>query len=371
MNEIIGSHVAPQVPARSTSLTAPTTYEPYNIEPISRAAKKKMKTSASSLNRYTDPDAWWFANDELARIDLDEAVQQFDESKRLFAEGRMSPQEWDRCQVKHLNGIAALRDSLASLQKERCDLLQALSTNYHLSPEPSKNFVSLLLEFLEGQETRSSKLQSEFRKQLLEVHRGWDEQRAGIFCPVVGRFMNPERVKAAHIYPFVLGTTVMRMIFGEQAVGELFHVHNGLLLSDSVEKRFDKHQVVIVPAYGAKLQADGTIDRWVLKLVDDAVQNIPVSDVGIFADLHGRGLQFRTTARPAARYVYFHYLFAMLRMRKHGRKFFRSQKTDDHVDIESRPIPWGTPSPYIQERMVRALIAEAGHDVVVVVIYSS
>ncbi|KAF8533053.1 hypothetical protein BDD12DRAFT_900614 [Trichophaea hybrida] len=178
-----------------------------------------------------------------------------------------------------------------------------------------------------------------------------------------GRFIDPERVKAAHIYPFVLGTTVMRMIFGEQAVGELFHVRNGLLLSDSVEKRFDKHQVVIVPANGAKLQADGTIDRWILKLVDDAVKNIPMSDIGTLADLHGRELQFRTTARPAARYLYFHYLLAMLRVRKRGRKIFRPQKTNDPVDIESRPVPWGTPGPYILERMVRALIAEAGHDV--------
>jgi len=56
---------------------------------------------------------------------------------------------------------------------------------------------------------------------------------------------------------------------------------------------FDKHQVVIVLAKGAKLQVDGTIDRWVLKLVGDAVKDTPVSDVnGTFTDLHGREFQF-------------------------------------------------------------------------------
>ncbi|KAF8541820.1 hypothetical protein BDD12DRAFT_877818 [Trichophaea hybrida] len=274
-------------------------------------------------------------NDELVCIDLDEAVQQFNESITSRIPGQPS------------EGNVRLSPG-----------------TQHLSPEPSKNFVSLLLEFLKGQETRSSKLQSKFQKQLLEVHRGWNEHRARVFCLVVGRFIDPERVKAAHIYPFVLGTTVMRMTFGEPAVGELFHVCNGLLLADSIETCFDKHQVVIVPANRAKLQAYRTIDRWVLKPVDDAVKNIPMSDVnGTFADLHVRALEFRTTACPAARYLYFHYLLAMLQMGKHGCKFFRRQKTDDHGDIDSRPVPWVTPGIYIQERMVCALIAEAGQDV--------
>jgi hypothetical protein len=44
-------------------------------------------------------------------------------------------------------------------------------------------------------------------------------------------------------------------------VGELFRVRSGLLLADFVEKRFDKHQLVIVPAKEAGLQRDGTIER--------------------------------------------------------------------------------------------------------------
>ncbi|KAF8241976.1 hypothetical protein K440DRAFT_500640, partial [Wilcoxina mikolae CBS 423.85] len=174
---------------------------------------------------------------------------------------------------------------------------------------------------------------------------------------------------AAHIYPYVLGTTVMRMIFGDEGVGELFHVRNGLLLADFVEKRFDKHQLVIVPAKDARLHQDGTIDRWVLNVVDDSIKDIRVIEInGTFADLHGKELTFRTSARPAARYLYFQYLIAMLRARKHGTKIFKPKlPQDDNNDGQSsstdtRPVPWGTPGPYMRERMVRALVAEAGHE---------
>jgi hypothetical protein len=157
-----------------------------------------------------DAEGRWFANDELVRIDLDEAVQHYEESKLLYTQGKMTAEDWDTCQIKHLNGIAALRESLRNLQKERTALHKALNQNFDLTPQPSRNFVTLLLEFLEGQETRSSKLRSQFRKELIDVHGGYDEG----CCPIVGGFLDPERVKAAHIYPYVLGTTVMRMIIG-------------------------------------------------------------------------------------------------------------------------------------------------------------
>ncbi|KAF8534830.1 hypothetical protein BDD12DRAFT_983625 [Trichophaea hybrida] len=336
----------PQVPDRSTSLGVATGYVAYNSEADapSRAAKKKLKRSASTLNKYVDVDRWWFANDEL-----------------------MTAQGWDTCQIKHLKGIAALRESLGNQQEERIALHKGLNQNFDLTPQPSRNFVTLLLEFLEVQETRSSNLQSQFRKELIDVYGGYDEGRINIFCPVVGGFLDPERVKAAHIYPYVLGTTVMRMIFGDEGAGEIFHVRNGLLLADFVEKRFDKHHVGIVPAKDARLQRDGTIDRWVLNEVDDSIKDIRVGDInGTFADLHGKELTFRTLARPAARYLHIQYLIAMLRGRKHRKKLFKPKlPQDDNNDgrsgsTDARPVPWGTPGPYIRERMVRALVAEAG-----------
>jgi len=48
-------------------------------------------------------------------------------------------------------------------------------------------------------------------------------------------YMNTTRLKAAHIYPFAPGTTVMVMLFGGSAVGELFGIRN----SQFFKNRFD------------------------------------------------------------------------------------------------------------------------------------
>jgi hypothetical protein len=89
-------HTPLQVPDRSTSLGAVTGYVAYNsgADPPSRTTKKKLKRSASTLNKYVDAERWWFANDELVRIDLDEAVQQYEESKLLYTQGKMTAEDW-------------------------------------------------------------------------------------------------------------------------------------------------------------------------------------------------------------------------------------------------------------------------------------
>lgn len=208
-------------------------------------------------------------------------------------------------------------------------------TNYH--PEPSRNFVSLLLEFLDAQESRSSKKQSQFRKELAEAHQAWDDDHTGLFCPVAGMFVNPDIMTAAHVYPYFLGTTVMGMFFGEEAVGELFHVRSGLLLSKLFEKKFDKHLVVIHCSCKWSKTATGWDNR--------PVGEDHANDNKRFVDLHDKELVFRTSARPAARYLYFHYLIAMLRARKHHQKLYQpSRMQPTRKPIESnRPVPWGLP----------------------------
>ena len=142
----------------------------------------------------------------------------------------------------------------------------------------------------------------------------------------------------------------MRMLFGEDSVGELFHPRNGLILTSAVEKRFDRHQLVIVPADGAKLQKDGTIDRWVLKVMDVSIKDQLIStlnDSERVSDLHERKLIWKTSARPTARYLYFHYLIAALRAKKHGRKPFRpTGKLAELLVPLDRPVPWATPGPF-------------------------
>jgi hypothetical protein len=349
----ISSRAPITIPAHTTSLGATPNEELAPFETVSRAKKKTLKRKASSVNKYAEPEEWWNANDQLIRIDLDEAVQVYKEDKRLYEEGKIPQEVWDSRIVVHLGTQAKLREALSDLQKQRAELNKALHQNFELSPGPSQKFCSLLIEFLEKKERPNSREQSKFRQTLLTVHDALDAQKLNVYCPVVQRYMGASRVKAAHIYPYALGTTVMAMLFGDESIGELFDARNGLLLADFVEEAFDKSQLVIVPAKEARLQPNGTIDRWIIRIIDDSVRKVAVTDMNCeLGDLDGRELRFKTEARPAARYLYFHYLLSILRARKH-----LSSPPGE------QPIPWATPGKYMRERMVRALVAEAGHAV--------
>lgn len=361
---------SPKIPPRSTSLTGTIElhYQPMNDESPSSASKKTLKRTASGINKFQDPEGWWQTNDSLIRIDLDEEAQIFHSAKAIYEGGGMTKVAWEATAIKCLSTMSSLRESLAALAKERNQLNGALSAQFELSPAPSRHFTNLLLEFLEGQQMRSSRKQSEFRRSLLEAHQAWGPNKNSVFCPVLGQFIDPNRVKAAHIYPYLLGTTVMRLIFGDASVGELFHTRNGLLLSDTIESRFDRHQLAIIPAPGARIQPDGSIDRWVIRLLDDSIKEIPVSEsIGTMENLHDRELVFRTSARPASRYLYFHFLVALLHTKKHGRKVYQPQvETNESAGgkpLNSLLIPWAMLGSYMKENMVRAFIATVGHDV--------
>lgn len=81
-----------------------------------------------------------------------------------------------------------------------------------------------------------------------------------LWCPVVGGYEAQSRVHAAHIFPYFLGSRVMKRVFGEGAPDETFSTRNGLLLWDEIENEFDKHKLVIVPApYRARPAHAGAI----------------------------------------------------------------------------------------------------------------
>jgi hypothetical protein len=95
--------VSPTVPVRTSSLAATANQEEESFEPVSRAHKKKLKRSASSLNKFVNPEDWWIVNDELVRIDLDEARQLYLKDKRLYEDGTIEKSKWDKYIIAHLS----------------------------------------------------------------------------------------------------------------------------------------------------------------------------------------------------------------------------------------------------------------------------
>ncbi|KAF8539004.1 hypothetical protein BDD12DRAFT_981233 [Trichophaea hybrida] len=102
-------------------------------------------------------------------------------AKRKYEAGEIPQVEWNTHQVGHLRTISNLREAGSELHREKSRLLNALSTNYDLSPEPSKTSAALLLEFFERKD-RFLAEQSNFRKALIEAHDAMDDDE-NIYCP--------------------------------------------------------------------------------------------------------------------------------------------------------------------------------------------
>lgn len=244
----------PLIPTRTSSLAPTGCGRPEDHEPdpqLTRAARKRLRRSASTLNKFRQPEEWWNANDQLIRFDLQAAKDEYYETKRQYEEGILPKERWEYLAAKHLETSANLRAQLASIHAEKQELEAKLLQNYDLSPLPSKKFLSILLEFLEPREKRKSQKQTQFRKDL-KTQYGAELEDESIFCPIMG-YTNTSNIIAAHIFPFVLGTTIMSVLFGEDSAAEMFSPRNGLLLSAAIEEQFDKHRIVIVPAKDATL----------------------------------------------------------------------------------------------------------------------
>jgi len=82
-----------------------------------------------------------------------------------------------------------------------------------------------------GSGPRDSSIQSAFRKVLIHDHRYANpEAENDLWCPVLGQYINKVLMKAAHIFPYRLGEDVMKAVFGETSVNEMFSLRNGFAL---------------------------------------------------------------------------------------------------------------------------------------------
>lgn len=99
------------------------------------------------------------------------------------------------------------------------------------------------------------------------------------------------------------------------------------------------------------LPAEGPIKGWKIKVVDTNERH-PLE--GTWSNLDGRELHFRSRTKPAARYLHFHYVVAILRAQRHRPK--------DWIEPMMKEMAWGAPGRYMLRSMLQALTRHAGHD---------
>ena len=216
---------------------------------------------------------------------------------------------------------------------------------------------------------RDNSLQSAFRSELI-LKMGSEHpmsNREELWCPIHRSYFPTPIVTAGHLFPWKCGEATMQSIFGlsDSGYSELFKAENGILWSSQAEDRFEEGHFVVVPDV-PDLPTEQQLDTWeasdpkeykikVLNPKHTKMQMIVYGKDITWAALDNERLEFKTSFRPRARYLYFTYCTAMLRRSFAGK----------HLEIsraELRKRFWGTPGKYMREGMLLGFVEEMGHD---------
>lgn len=225
-----------------------------------------------------------------------------------------------------------------------------------------------------GAGQRDTNQQSSFRADMIQAYEAKHPTKEWVWCPILGDYTDDDDIQASHLFPYMNGQDTMDAIFGKTRPGELFSPRNGLLMCRKLERYFDAGKFVIVPDV-PNVQENAlvsTVKSWLsrepreyrVRIIDPdwEMNEQQISRWGelTYGQLEGRKLRFRSSFRPAARYLYFHYCVQMLRMCwQHSSQGKSSQAAAILRAEKGRPF-WGTAGRYLPRNMLLALVEEMG-----------
>ncbi|XDG05446.1 hypothetical protein ABKA04_005061 [Annulohypoxylon sp. FPYF3050] len=182
-------------------------------------------------------------------------------------------------------------------------------------------------------------------------------------------------ITAAHLVPHSLEDDMLVTLFGDNVQGELDTPNNGLLLHQAVKKAMDDGVVAVVPDIVdnpsteevAVWENSGPKDyKW--KIIDPKAQIlyevIEVNKEGLvnpmtIRDIENRKLSFKNSMRPRARYLYFLFALAQLKL-----AWIQEYRQDPKAVFEKQlgKGVWATRGRYLKRSFLFALDDEIGHD---------
>ncbi|KAK5655897.1 hypothetical protein OQA88_5436 [Cercophora sp. LCS_1] len=200
---------------------------------------------------------------------------------------------------------------------------------------------------------KTKKRPSAWRQNALAYYDGRGTEEDSIWCHVCGDWMKSSAVKAAHVVPFFLDSDeIGEILFGNRSPS-LRRAGNALLLSTQIKKWFDAYHIVIVPVD----RKESPVVRWQVEVISSDIQNSRYLDMGPYygKDLHQKELTFRNEKRPVPRFMYFHFLMSLIRIKDVKRKGWEEVWAKYY-----REKPFPTPGNYMRQSMLIALAMHFG-----------
>ncbi|KAK2012214.1 hypothetical protein LZ32DRAFT_605663 [Colletotrichum eremochloae] len=118
---------------------------------------------------------------------------------------------------------------------------------------------------------------------------------------------------------------------------------------ETLKEWFDRYLIVIVPFETGKTPIT-PIRRWRVDVVSSDIRNSVYFNGQTGEKLDGKELKFLNNNRPVARFLYFHFIMALIRIKNTNRPNWQDVWARYY---ETRPFP--TPGPYMRKSMLLAL----------------
>ncbi|KAL4778506.1 hypothetical protein BJX76DRAFT_352568 [Aspergillus varians] len=354
--------------AESPDLVQPLEDEQRRLNDGIRVAKKRVKGQGSFNARF------WANSQELEKLKL----QRTETSRKIsLRDFKGTPSEWEQTdEGKSIFQQIKAQTTAIELYKKRSDELDPAKPGQgkrRLRDTFMKLFSTsrMGINVSTGEGTRDSRAQSAFRAELIRLTNAQHPQYDSLWCPILGEWFDTDNVQAAHLFPHMHGQAVMDGIFGRREPPELFSARNGILVTRSMERWFDSGKFVIVPDLPdkpplAELLAwvQGDTRQYRFKIIDPKWERLDHPACQGFTNktwrsLDGKKLEFRSSFRPAARYLYFHYCIQVLRQAWGHNGYGASVPI---LKKETGRSFWGTPGKYMPKNMLLALVEELGHE---------
>ncbi|KAI1820896.1 hypothetical protein F4861DRAFT_521266 [Xylaria intraflava] len=199
---------------------------------------------------------------------------------------------------------------------------------------------------------KKSNRPSGWRENALAYYKAQENVNAappGVWCHISGQWHPDGSIKPAHIVPFFLDNEeIGEMLFGSRSQS-LNRPGNALLLNEFIEGWFNKYLLVVVPWDPREMP----IKRWRTDIISSGIENFLYATGHYGKELHGKGLTFLNENRPVPRFLGFHFIMVLVRIKDVRRRGWEDVWAKYY---QQRPFP--TPGNHMRRSL---LLAVANH----------
>ena len=319
-----------------------------------RASKQDLKRKLSTISFSESP-----INYSRLKIEELEAEQDDERHQKRYLDLEFESKAITAKDFRRQHGEANRR--IVSLGDEKWKHSQALRALEEkqgrvqpLGPDSEGAYVAAMLKLYKDPRKsakRDSSVQTAMRNDAIAKYEpGKGAEPDKFWCPISKDYYDCKNVVAAHIVPSRLGPELMDYTFGHGSGSRLFAADNCLLIQKGVEEHFDAGHFVLIPAD----RCESPIKRWKIHVTNESCLN---SDMGRkrVKDFDGTEVEFKNEVRPAARFLYYHFIITLLR-----NKHYRCPGWERSLETLIAGQPFATPGRYLRASMLLVLARKIG-----------